>query len=151
MPPFSKTLELRWSDADANGHVRHSVYGELGAEARIAWLAESGFPWKRCEELGVGIVILREELEYRRELGIGERVRVDLRALGLSPDGARWKFRHEVLREDGALAARIVASGGWLDLARRRLTLPPEALAAALRALERAEGFEELPPLSRRA
>jgi acyl-CoA thioester hydrolase len=150
MPSYARTFELRWSDGDANGHIRHSVYAELGAETRIGWLAERGFPWKRLEELGVSLVLLREELSYRREIGIGERVRLDLRILGLSPDAARWKIVHDLTREDGSLAAQIVASGGWIDLGRRRLVAPPAEIAAVLLEAERAQGFEELPPLSRR-
>jgi acyl-CoA thioester hydrolase len=146
---YAKSYELRWSDADANGHVRHSVYSELGAEVRIAWLREGGFPWKRFEELGVGPVLLREELVYRREIGLGERVRVDLVALGLSPDGARWRLRHDIHREDGSLAGSVTVLGGWLDLAARHLVVPPEPLAALLRDTGRAPEFEELPPLKR--
>ncbi len=149
MAGYAKSYELRWSDADANGHVRHSVYSELGAEVRIAWLKEGGFPWKRFEELGVGPVLLREELEYRREIGLGERVRIDVVAVGLSPDGARWKLRHDLHKEDGELAGRVTVLGGWLDLAARRLVVPPEPLAALLRATARAPEFEELPPLKR--
>ncbi len=149
MAGYAKTFELRWSDADANGHVRHSVYSELGAEVRIAWLKDGGFPWKRFEELGVGPVLLREELEYRRELGLCERVRIDVHAVGLSPDGARWRLRHDLFKEDGSLAGRVTVLGGWLDLAARRLVVPPEPLAELLRATARAPEFEELAPLKR--
>jgi acyl-CoA thioester hydrolase len=47
-------------------------------------------------------------------------------------------------REDGGLAARVSTLGGWLDLSKRKLTVPPEALAEALRLLQRAEDFQEL-------
>jgi acyl-CoA thioester hydrolase len=147
---YSRTYELRWSDADANGHIRHSVYSELGAEVRIAWFADCGYPWARFGEIGLGPVLLREELEYRREIGLGERVRIDLQAAGLSPDAARWKIRHDLFKADGQLAARIGVLGGWIDLARRRLVRPPEDLAAVLRGAARAAEFEELPPLTRR-
>ena len=30
--PSAREFRLRWSDASANGHVRHTVYPELGAE-----------------------------------------------------------------------------------------------------------------------
>jgi acyl-CoA thioester hydrolase len=146
---YSKTYEVRWSEVDANGHVRHSVYSELGAEVRIAWLQDGGFPWKRFEDLGLGPVLLREELEYRRELGLGERVLIDVQAVGLSPDGARWKLRHDLVKEDGELAGRVTVLGGWLDLATRRLVVPPEPLAEVVRAAARTPEFEELPPLKR--
>jgi len=150
MPFYSRSYELRWSDADANGHIRHSVYSEIGAEVRIAWFADCGFPWKRFGEMGLGPVLLREELEYRREIELGEHVRIDLRAAGLSPDAARWKIRHELCKADGQLAARIAVLGGWIDLSKRRLTRPTEELAAMLRGAARDADFEELPSLKPR-
>lgn len=149
MAAYSKAYEVRWSEVDANGHVRHSVYSELGAEVRIAWLQDGGFPWKRFEDLGLGPVLLREELEYRRELGLGERVLIDVQTVGLSPDAARWRLRHDLVKEDGSLAGRVTVLGGWLDLATRRLVVPPEPLAEVMRATARTPEFEELPPLKR--
>ena len=133
---FSRTFQLRWSDADANGHVRHTVYPELGAEIRLAWLADGGFDWRRFEASGIGPVLLREEIDYLREVSLGEQVAVDLEALALSADGEA--------------AARVVVLGGWLDLARRKLAVAPDALLAILRDAPRAAGFEELPPLRRK-
>ncbi len=150
MAPFTKTLELRWSDVDQNGHVRHSIYSDLGAEARIAWLSEGGFPWQRFVSLGLGPVLLREELEFRREISLGDRVAVDVRAAGLSPDGARWKLAHDLTRSDGTLAARITVLGGWLDHASRRLVPPPAELLAIFGHTDRTSDFEELPSLERR-
>ena len=147
---FSRTFQLRWSDADANGHVRHTVYPELGAEIRLAWLAEGGFDWRRFEASGIGPVLLREEIDYLREVSLGEPVAVDLEALALSADGGRWKLRHTILKADGEAAARVVVLGGWLDLARRKLAVAPDALLAILRDAPRAAGFEELPPLRRK-
>jgi acyl-CoA thioester hydrolase len=148
--PYSRTFALRWSDGDANGHVRHTVYPELGVELRMGWLAEGGFGWERFEEARIGPVLLREEIDYVSEVGLRETVSVDLEALALSPDGGRWKLRHTIRKADGTVAARVVVLGGWLDLERRRLTAAPEALARILAGADRAEGFEELPPLRRR-
>jgi acyl-CoA thioester hydrolase len=147
---FSRTFKLRWSDADANGHVRHTVYPELGAEVRLAWLAEGGFDWRRFREAGLGPVLLREEIDYLREVRLGEEVTVDLEALGISPDGGRWRLRHQVRTIGGELAARVVVSGGWLDLDARRLAVAPAALLVVLRGAPRAAEYEELPPLRRR-
>lgn len=149
MKRYSRTFELRWSDADANGHIRHTVYAELGAEVRIAFLRDAGFDWKAFSAAGIGPVLLREQLDYLHEIGMGERVTIDLAAVGLSPDGGRWILRHDVYKQDGALAARVVVTGGWIDLAARRLTTPPEALARHMAELARADDFRELPSLKR--
>jgi acyl-CoA thioester hydrolase len=149
MTPFSRTYELRWSDADANGHIRHTVYAELGAEVRMAFLREGGIDWKAFARFGIGPVLLREELDYLREVHLGESVSVDLAVSGLSPDGGRWVFRHHVSRADGVLAARVTVTGGWIDLAARRLAVPPEPLASLMSSAARTDDFRELPALKR--
>jgi acyl-CoA thioester hydrolase len=146
---YTRQFGVRWSDADANGHVRHTVYPELGAEVRLAWLAEGDWDWKRFERERIGPVLLREEIDYRREVGLNGSVRIDLEAVGLSPEGGRWKMRHTVTREDGEVAARILVLGGWIDLEARKLVAAPPELLALLLAAPRAADFAELPPLRR--
>jgi acyl-CoA thioester hydrolase len=147
---FSREFVTRWSDVDANGHVRHTVYPELGAEVRLAWLAAGGFDWRWFEEHGLGPLLLREEIDYLRELPMQARVTVDLESLAASQDGGRWRLRHTFTKPSGEVSARVVVVGGWLDLATRRLAVAPDDLAAFLRATPRAPGFEELPPLRRK-
>ncbi len=147
---YSRTYQLRWADTDANGHVRHSAYGELGAESRLGWLTDGGWDVETLARLQLGFVLLREETDYLRELGIRGRVRIDLEVLGLSPDGGRLKLR-QTIRAEGAddVAARTVVLAGWLDLRTRRLAVAPPPLLEFVRAAPRASDFEELPPLRR--
>jgi acyl-CoA thioester hydrolase len=55
-------------------------------------------------------------------------------------------LRNEFKRRDGKLAARVNSSGGWLDLERRKLIMPPKELLQTLHSLERTEHFAELIP-----
>ena len=45
-------------------------------------------------------------------------------------------------------AATVTSSIGWLDLAERRLTTPPDDLLRLVADLTRTEDFAELPPLA---
>ncbi len=146
---YTRIFIVRWADCDPNGHMRNTSYSEYAIDTRMAYFAENGFPWARFEELGFGPVILREEIEYLLELKLGDTVEVDFAQLGLSPEGGRWKVRHEFWRPGGKVAGRVVVSGGWLDLRTRKLIDAPEPLRKALEAVPRAEGFAELPPLRR--
>ena len=146
---FERTYQVRWSDVDANGHMRNTAYSEYATDVRIAFFGEAGFGWRRFEELGLAPVLLREEIDYRREAGLGDRVRVTVQAVGLSPDGARWKLRSLLAGDGGEALALVSVLGGFIHLADRRLVVPPPELAAALARLERAADFEELRPLRR--
>ena len=145
MDRYEKTFTVRWADCDANGHMRNTAYSEYAIEVRMDYLTEQGFGFDKFLETKIGPVLLREEIDYLRELRMGERVAVDFVALGLSPDGARFRMRHEFVRADGKPCGRITLDGGWMDLRTRRLAPPPEALQAVLRAAPRAETWEELP------
>ncbi len=147
MSSYEKNFVVRWADCDMNGHLRNTGYSEYCIDARVAYLSEHGFPPVRYVELGFGPVILREEIEYLRELRIGEQFRVDVRMQGLSPECGRFKFAHVLTRHDGVVAGRLSLFGGWMDLNTRRLSAPPLELQEVLRAAPRAESFKELPPL----
>jgi acyl-CoA thioester hydrolase len=144
---FTRSFIVRWSDCDANGHLRNTCYSEYSIEVRMAYLAQHGFGLAEFRRFGVGPVLLREEIDYLRECHMGEEVTVDFTVLGLSPDESRFKIVHEVLKPGGKRAARLVVHGGWLDMTTRRLTPPPPELKVIWDQIERVEPFEVLPPL----
>jgi acyl-CoA thioester hydrolase len=146
---YAKIFIVRWADCDVNGHMRNTAYSEYAIDARIGYLAENGWPFQKFEEMGFGPVLLREEIDYLRELRLGDTVEVDFTQLGLSPDGARFKLAHDFWKPGGKKAGRLVLSGGWLGLETRKLIVPPDGLTEAFRKVPKGEGWEELPPLKR--
>ncbi len=149
MDRYEKTFTVRWADCDLNGHMRNTSYSEYCTDTRVAFLSESGFPYARFVESNVGPVILHERIDYLREVGLGETITVDLAVLGISPDGARFRFGHDLWLPSRKKAARIVLEGGWMDLKLRKLRIPPEDVVRAIKAAPRGEPFEELKPLRR--
>ena len=141
---YRKQFVVRWSECDANGHLRSTAYSEYGIETRICFLAENGFPYAKFVEHAIGPVIQTEEIAYLREQRLGDTIEVDFKALGTSADGSRFKLSHDFRTPKGRHLARIVITGGWMDLRRRRLTTPPEELLRAVNSLERGEVFERL-------
>jgi acyl-CoA thioester hydrolase len=63
----------------------------------------------------------------------------------LSDSASFFRLTNEVFTAENKLAARVTSMGGWLDLAARKLTAPPEALAALLRGIPKTPNFEVLP------
>jgi acyl-CoA thioester hydrolase len=141
---FERTLYARWGDMDFNGHMKNTAYLDASADVRMMYFAENGFSMREFEQRRIGPVIMRDELEYFRELRLLEPVRVTLQTSGLSEDGSRFRIVNEFYREDGKLAVRVTSNGGWLDLERRKLTPPPPELRALLEQIDRTEKFEML-------
>jgi acyl-CoA thioester hydrolase len=149
MDRFFKTYTVRWADCDVNGHMRNTAYSEYGTDTRVAFLSERGFPMEKLLASGIGPVLLHEHLDYMREVRLGEIIEVDLTVVGLSPDGARFKFQHDIWLPGQKKAARIVLAGGWMDLVKRKLRLPPDDLQRAMVDAPRGEPFEVLKPVRR--
>ena len=147
MERYAKTFTVRWGDCDLNGHVRNTVYDEYGIETRIGYTFEHGFGFDQLREHHLGPVVLRMEIDYLKELHVGEKITVDLVVLGLSPDDVRFKLAHEILKENGKRAARIVLQCAWMDLQARRLVPAPPALVRIFREAPRDPAYEDLPPL----
>lgn len=144
---YAKTLLAGWGDMDFNAHMRNTAYLDKSADVRMMFFAEHGFPASEFARLRIGPVVLRDEVEYFREVALLQRIEVRLALAGLSADGRRFIIRNEIARvDDGALCARVSNNGGWLDLQARRMTAPPPALLEALESLSRAEDFATLAP-----
>ncbi len=150
MDRYFKTYTVRWADCDVNGHMRNTSYSEYGTDTRVSWLTENGFGWDRLVQGRVGPVLLHEAIDYMREVRLGETIEVDLTVICLSPDGARFKFEHDVWLPNRKKAARIVLAGGWMDLDLRKLRLPPDDLLRVMQSAPRGEPFEEMKPMAHR-
>ena len=142
---YSKTLYAGWGDMDFNSHMRNTAYLDKAADVRQMFLMEHGFPMEEFSRLRVGPVVMKDELEYFKEVGLQQQIVVTYALAGHAEDGSRFLLRHEIFRPDGKLAARVTSAGGWLDLNERRLIAPPPALLAAMNSLERTEDFVALP------
>lgn len=142
--PYERVFLAGWGLMDANAHLRNTAYLDLAADTRLSFYAERGFPAIEFARLQIGPVVRRDELEYYREYRLLDPVRVTLAVAGLSEDVSRWIIVNEFFRPDGVLAARVTSHGGWLDLAARKLTTPPAALADAMQRQARTADFRAL-------
>lgn len=146
---FKKTLFAGWGDMDFNSHMRNTAYLDKAVDVRMMYFASCGFSMSEFLRLRIGPVVMKDEVEYFREFQLLDEMSVTFSLAGLSGDGSRMRLRNDFYRGDG-LAARVTTTGGWLDLATRKLTTPPEELTAILRKLGNSEDFQALPDSSRR-
>lgn len=130
MQPVQFTV--RWDEVDLNGHLRHTGYGAMCAEARVRAFAEAGMGIDRESLAQAAPVLLREELTYRREVMLGETVSVTTEVSPESTaDGKRWVINHKVLKADDVLACEVMVMGTWINLETRKSTVaPPEIIEA---------------------
>jgi acyl-CoA thioester hydrolase len=136
-PVYSKTLFAGWADMDFNSHMRNTAFLDKSADVRMMFFAENGFPMSEFVRRRIGPVILRDEIEYRREIGLLQEFAVTLAIAGLVPDGGRFVMRNEFLRGDGTLCARVSPPGhGWTSRRESLWRLPKRSSTRCVRCHE---------------
>lgn len=126
---------------DFNSHMKNTAFLDKAADVRMLFFAEHGFPMSEFHRLRIGPVIMKDEVEYFREVGLLQEIEVTLAIAGLAADGSRFLLRNEVLGLDGKRCARVTSAGGWLDLYTRRIAAPPPALLPVLQSLPRTDDY----------
>ena len=147
--PIQERFAVRWSDVDANRHVRNTIFSDFATHTRFRLLEAHGFGQSQFEAMRFGPVMFREEIRYRRELTFGDDVTVSVLFAGLSEDGSQWRVHQEVTRDGGKQAAILTIEGAWIHLDTRKLVCPPPDLLEILRSFPRTGDFEVLRSLMR--
>jgi acyl-CoA thioester hydrolase len=106
-PRYALSVEIpvAWGDMDAYQHVNNTVYLRWFETARIAYFERLGLV-DRKEQEGLGPILARTEIDYRRPVTYPDTVRVDI---GI-PHVGRSSFRMIYRLWSRALAAEA-ASG----------------------------------------
>ena len=144
MNEYSKTYEIRWSDIDANGHVNYAAYIDAAGDLRYRFFTEHDFPPERFEQLGIGPIYTAIQARFLREVRMGETVTITYTLSGLSPQGARWKVHHDVLKSNGKKAVSIDLEGAILNLTTRKPVPPTPELLQTFNLIPRSTDFETL-------
>src|SRR5271169_4826430 len=142
MNEYSKTYEIRWSDIDANGHVNYAAYIDAAGDLRYRFFIEHDFPPEKFQQLGIGPIYTAIHAQFWREVRMGEIVTITYLLSGLSPQGARWKVHHDVLKSSGKKAVSIDLEGAILDLSTRKPVLPVPELLQAFNLIPHTADFE---------
>ncbi len=144
MNEFRKQFFARWGDADSYGHMRNTAYMNVSGDVRMMFFAEHAFPVEEFEKMRIGPVIIRDEIEYFREIRLLEPFSVSLKLMSLSNDGSKFCLRNVFFKEGEMRAAQVTSLCAWLDLASRKLCTPPEGLTAVLNSLPKSSTFRVL-------
>ena len=138
---FSRVIQIRWADIDANRHLRHSAYYDYGATLRMMFFREHGLSTQKLEELQIGPILFREEAIFRREITLEDQISVDVALVCATANYSRWSFKHTFTKSDGSVAAVINIDAAWMDLVKRKLTTPNEFIQSIFERCPRVEGF----------
>ncbi len=144
MEAYSTTYEVRWTDIDANKHVRYSAYIDAAAEQRYRFFSDHHLPPEAFDKLNVGPVYTTLTASFFREVFLGETLTIKYILTGLSPSGVRWKVQHDFLKANGKKAVTVSLEGTILNLTTRLPTAPTPEIMAVFQLVPRSPEFEVL-------
>jgi acyl-CoA thioester hydrolase len=143
---FQKKLYAGWGDMDFNSHMKNTAFLDKSGDIRMMYFAENGFSMSEFARLMIGPVVMKDELEYFKEVQLMEEILVDVSLAGLAEDGSRFSIRNTFKRaSDERLVAIMTSTGGWLDREKRKLVAPPPALLEVLKRTDRTTDFKTYP------
>ncbi len=136
--------QVLWSQIDANVHLRHSAYADFCAQARSNMLNKMGLSLEEFNKRKIGPILFREELNYLREIGLDERVKVSVVITKFNKLNSRFSFRHEIFKENGVKAAVVLVDGAWMNIRERKLTNIPEEWIEIISKIPKSEDYTEI-------
>jgi acyl-CoA thioester hydrolase len=145
MDAYSLPYEVRWTDIDANRHVRYAAYIDAAAELRYRYFTQHNLPPEAYDELGIGPVYTSLMVNFYREVLLGETLTITFQIAGLSAQGIRWKVCHDFLKANGKKAVSLAVEGTFLNLTSRQPTIPPPEIIAVFNQVPRSPSFEVMP------
>ena len=142
MIEFSKQISIRWSDIDANFHLRHSVYYDFASQIRIDVLQHFGVTISLMKEQEFGPVILREECVFKREIKYEDSIILGVAISKITENASRFTIIHEFLNTDNKLCAIVTIDGAWIDTKLRKFkVLPKEIIHLLLNEFPKTKDF----------
>jgi len=144
MESIMKEVQIRWSDLDPNFHLRHSVYYDWGALSRIEFLYAHGLTAELMNKLHFGPILFREECVFKKEIRLGDRIRIGLKLLKGKRDYSRWTIQHDIIKGDDIVSAILTVDGAWLDTNKRKLATPPSQVTEVFSKMPYGENFQWL-------
>jgi len=86
---YTRKLYAGWADMDFNSHMKNTAYLDKTADVRQMFLIENGFPMEEFLRLRIGPVVMKDEVEYFREVGLQQEITVTYLLAGHATDGSR--------------------------------------------------------------
>lgn len=94
-------VRVRYAECDPMGVVHHSVYPIWMELARTDLLRQGGVSYRELEARGVGFVVARMSLRYRKPARYDDTLRV--RCVSLPCAGVKVEHDYEILRDSELL------------------------------------------------
>jgi acyl-CoA thioester hydrolase len=116
-------LTTRSYECDSYGHINNAIYLNYLEYARIRFLDDLPVPYHELRRRGIGFVVARICIDYKLQIGSGERLTIETRPL--KKEKVKMVFRQSVYR-NGDPAAVAEVTWACIDKQGKLIRIPPE-------------------------
>lgn len=120
-------IEVRPTEIDALGHVNNAKYIEYLEWGREEWYNEAGIPFDELSAIGIATVLVRIEMNYRKEVRLGEKLYIT--TMPHSKGTSSYILKQEILNEKREVVADALVTGVTISLSKRKSVELPSVLA----------------------
>ena len=113
---------IRESHLDTFGHMNNAAYLVLFEEARWEFITRNGYGLNEVLKEQKGPIILDIAMRFKKEINLREKIKITTELV--SHEQKISKFKQDMIKEDGTMAAEINLTFGFFDLQTRRLIDP---------------------------
>ncbi len=142
--PVSVDIPVAWGEMDAYGHVNNAVYLRWFETARMAYFGGTGVEDRKATD-GVGPILARATVDYRRPITFPDTVRVEVTVTRLGRSSFTMAYRLHS-RALGALAAEGESVVVMVDYRSGSTVALDEGLRRRILELEASGSRQELEP-----
>lgn len=129
---YTCEITILESHLDTFGHVNNATYLTLFEQVRWDWISQHGLGLEQVHKDQVGPVILDLHLEFKKELRLRQKIKVESRFVEHKNRLVMQLEQKMFLPNDGALASRLVLNVGLMDMKARKLVPADERWLKAL-------------------
>ncbi|MBL8186838.1 MAG: acyl-CoA thioesterase [Acidobacteria bacterium] len=127
---YWKTIEVRWGDMDAQGHVNNTVYFVYCESARVELLRKIGYKGKQAG-LAEGPSLVHASCDFKRQVIYPAKLDVGLRVERISQRSFKMVYGIFFHGTDD-VSAIATSVNAWANYAEGRSVELPEDIRAAL-------------------
>lgn len=124
-----KTYTIVESDIDELGHMNYMQYVKHFEIARSEWFTQIGFHFEQMLEQQLGLVVLKFETEYVKEVRLGHTVEIHTKLMRV---GTKSFTVEQIMYHEGAISSKNHVIMTIMDLQTRKAVPVPSVIVNAL-------------------
>lgn len=113
---------IRESQLDSFGHLTNIQYIQIFEDARWQMLTDHGYGFEIMHQRKTGPVIIKQEIDYRKEVGLRQRVQVETTLI--SYERKIFKIGQVMKNDSGQVVCRATCTAALFDTVERKIIVP---------------------------